>query len=78
LTGDPARDARYWQGSIGTQGMHILFIAESDNAGTTLPTTEIDAFQRMVVLHQQTASVGDRYARWVEFPLVTATRPVGA
>jgi hypothetical protein len=42
--------ARFTQGSIGTHGMHLLLIADSDNAATTLPLTEINAEQRIVVL----------------------------
>ena len=32
----------FYQGDIGTHGVHIEFIADSDNALTTLPLTEID------------------------------------
>ncbi|HVM39264.1 MAG TPA: hypothetical protein VM618_00650, partial [Acidimicrobiia bacterium] len=41
---------RLWQGSIGTHGLHLLLITESDNANTTLPVTEIDSTQRIVAL----------------------------
>ena len=40
--GDPptARD-RFYQGSIGTHGLHLLFLVDSDNARQTVPLTEI-------------------------------------
>ncbi|MGH2730515.1 MAG: hypothetical protein ACRDJI_07875, partial [Actinomycetota bacterium] len=67
----PEGDAQYFQGSIGTHGVHILLIAESDNAHTTLPLTEIDTEQRMVVLPPTLANVGETYGRHTEKPLVT-------
>ncbi len=66
LTDNPRR---FWQGSIGTHGMHILLIADSDNAHTTLPITEIDSEQRMVVLPPTLDNVGERYGRGFEKPL---------
>ena len=71
--GDPSsivpRDNLY-QGSIGTHGIHIELIADSDNALTTVPLTEIDAESRIVVLPGQQPNVGERYGRSVEKPLV--------
>lgn len=67
---------RFYQGSIGTHGVHILVIADSDNAGTTLPITEIDTEQRAVILpgnHQ--GSVGEAYGRHTEKPLVAVAHP---
>lgn len=66
-------DPRFWQGSIGTHGVHLLLIAESDNAGGTVPLTEIDSEQRAVVLPGDPGNVGDRYGRAHEKPLVIAT-----
>src|SRR3712207_5364071 len=42
--GDPAvpdGDQRFWQGSIATHGLHLLFVVDSDNARQTVPTNEI-------------------------------------
>src|SRR3954463_10605304 len=36
-TAVPAGDPRYFQGSIGTHGVHILFFADTDNARQTVP-----------------------------------------
>ena len=72
---DREGDERYFQGSIGTHGVHILFIAESDNAYQTVPLTEIDSEQRVVVLPPGTSNVGERYGRFVEFPLVARAVP---
>ena len=68
-------DARFWQGSIGTHGVHILVIAESDNAHSTVPVTEIDSEQRMVVLPGDQGNVGDAYGRAPEKPLVITASP---
>jgi hypothetical protein len=70
--------ARFTQGSIGTHGMHLLLIADSDNAATTLPLTEINAEQRMVVLPPTLENVGERYGRGFEKPLVAVARPLEA
>ncbi len=72
---DPAGPRKFWQGDIGTHGLHLLFIAESDNAATTLPLTEIDSEQRMVVLPGGVGNVGERYGRSVEYPLRVAVAP---
>ncbi|MFP5352723.1 MAG: hypothetical protein ACLGIB_09190 [Actinomycetota bacterium] len=66
---------RFYQGSIGTHGIHILLIGDSDNAGTTLPITEIDNEQRMVVLPGRQGNVGETYGRHTEKPLVAVAHP---
>ena len=71
VNGDP----QYFQGSIGTHGVHILVIADSDNAGTTAPLTEIDSEQRMVVLPGRQGNVGEAYGRHTEKPLVAIATP---
>ena len=71
----PEGDPRYYQGSIGTHGVHILLIADSDNAHTTAPVTEIDSDQRIVVLPSTFDNVGELYGRQPEKPLVAAARP---
>ncbi|MEA2453162.1 MAG: hypothetical protein QOG04_1872 [Actinomycetota bacterium] len=74
-TPPPEGDAHFWQGSIGTHGIHILAIADSDNAGMTIPLTEIDAEQRVVVLESDPGNVGDTYGRQNEKPLLVVARP---
>jgi hypothetical protein len=71
--GDPAGDPRYFQGDIGTHGVHILMIAESDNARQTVPLTEIVSEQRMVFLPGDQGNVGEQYGRSFEKPLVAST-----
>ena len=71
----PEGDPRYYQGSIGTHGVHILLITDSDNAATTVPLTEIDGDQRLVVLPPQEGNVGELYGRGTEKPLVAIARP---
>ena len=57
---------RFYQGSIGTHGLHILLIADSDNARQTVPLTEIVAEQRMVMLPgERDGTAGERYGRGV-------------
>jgi hypothetical protein len=76
LTGDPALDARYWQGDVATHGLHIQLIADSDNAAQTVPVDEIVSEQRMVVLHPNQGNVGEQHGRGtVEFPLAATARP---
>ena len=66
----------FWQGSIGTSGIHILAVAESDNLFTTLPVTEIGAEQRIVLLPPTLDNVGDRYGRAFSQPLVVVATPL--
>jgi hypothetical protein len=70
--------ARFYQGSIGTHGMHLLAIVDSDNAFLPVPLTEIAATQRMVVLPPTDDNVGERYGRGFEKPLVAAAVPYDA
>jgi hypothetical protein len=71
-------DERFWQGSIGTHGLHILFLADSDNARQPVPLTEIVSDWDMVMLPpSQTLdkagnpiNVGESYGRELEKPLV--------
>ena len=75
MLGDEFGDERYFQGDIGTHGLHLLVVAESDNAALTVPTTEIVSEQRMVVLPGSQGNVGDRYGHPNEFPLVAVVIP---
>jgi hypothetical protein len=71
--GQPDGSAKYFQGDIATHGLHILTIAESDNARQTVPLTEIVAEQRMVFLPGDQGNVGEQYGRSFEKPLVATT-----
>ncbi len=71
-----AGDDRYYQGDIGTHGLHLLFQVESDNARQTVPIDEIVSEQRMVMLPGRQGNVGEQYGREFEKPLVTrVSRP---
>ena len=76
--GDPLhlmpRD-RFFQGAIGTHGVHIELIADSDNLLLTVPLTEISSDQRIVLLPGRQPNVGERYGRGVEKPLVAVALP---
>jgi hypothetical protein len=77
---DPAYAAdlgsrRFFQGSIGTHGLHLLTVVDSDNLFLPLPLTEIDVEQRMVVLPPQGRNVGEVYGREFEKPLVATVAP---
>ena len=61
---------QYFQGDIGTHGVHIELIADSDNAATTEPIDEIDSDLRRVVLPGARGNVGEQYGRGTEKPLV--------
>jgi hypothetical protein len=74
--GLPDGSERFFQGSIGTHGLHILFLVDSDNARQTVPLTEIVAEQRMVMLPgQRGAEAGEAYGRGFEKPLVAVSTP---
>ena len=69
-------DDHFFQGDIGTHGLHLLFQVESDNARQTVPIDEIVSEQRMVMLPGQQGNVGEQYGREFEKPLVTrVSRP---
>jgi hypothetical protein len=71
--GDPANVSpadHLYQGDIGTHGIHVELIADSDNALMTVPLTEIDSEARIVVLAGQRGNVGEQYGRGTEKPLV--------
>ena len=69
--GVPDGSDRFFQGSIGTHGIHLLAIADSDNARLTVPLTEVAAQWRMVMLPgRRDGSVGEQYGRGFEKPLL--------
>jgi hypothetical protein len=76
--GDARGDQRFWQGDIGTHGLHLLFQAESDNARQTVPIDEIVSDWDFVMLPPSQAldaggrpkNVGEQYGRPLEKPLV--------
>jgi hypothetical protein len=76
--GLPDGSERFFQGSIGTHGLHILLIADSDNLRLTVPLTEIVGEQRMVMLPGDPGNVGERYGQGFERPLVPVVTPVTA
>jgi hypothetical protein len=63
-------DQQYYQGDIGTHGLHLMFQLESDNARQQVPIDEIVSEQRMVMLPGQQANVGEQYGREFEKPMV--------
>jgi len=73
--GAPEGSDRFFQGSIATHGLHLLFLVDSDNARLTYPVNEIVAEQRMVMLPGDPGNVGERYGRGFEKPLVTTVGP---
>ncbi len=69
-------DPRFYQGDIGTHGVHLLFQADSDNARQTVPLDEIVTEQRQVFLRGDPGNVGEKYGRAFEKPLLeTVTDP---
>ena len=69
-------DPSFYQGSIGTHGLHLLLLVDSDNARSTVPITEIVSEQRQVFLPgDQGGPVGEAYGRNFEKPLVAAVTP---
>jgi hypothetical protein len=72
--GPTASDDHFFQGDIGTHGLHLLFLADSDNARQTVPLTEIVSNWQMVMLPGDQGNVGERYGRSFEKPLVSVVR----
>jgi hypothetical protein len=70
-------DRRYYQGDIGTHGLHLMFQLESDNARQQVPIDEIVSDQRMVLLPGQQGNVGEQYGREFEKPLVVQVQQGG-
>jgi hypothetical protein len=70
-------DQQYFQGDIGTHGVHLLFEVESDNARQEVPIDEIVSEQRIVMLPGLQGNVGEKYGREFEKPLVVRVAPVG-
>jgi hypothetical protein len=68
--GDPKGSDHYFQGSIGTHGLHLLFLVDSDNARLTIPTTEIVSNWQMTMLPGDPGNVGEQYGRSFEKPLL--------
>ena len=66
---------RYFQGDIGTHGLHVMMIADSDNAQMTVPVDELDSEQIQVILPGRQDNVGEAYGRAFEKPLVTTEAP---
>jgi hypothetical protein len=57
--GLPDGTDKYFQGDIGTQGVHLLFTGDSDNARQTVPIDQIVSQQDLVMLPgDQSGSVG--------------------
>jgi hypothetical protein len=74
--GLPEGSDHYYQGSIGTHGLHLLFLVDSDNARQTVPLDEIVSQWQMVMLPgQRDATAGEQYGRSFEKPLATAVLP---
>jgi hypothetical protein len=70
----PGGDDHFWQGDIGTHGLHLLFLADSDNARQTVPVDEIVSQWQMAFLRGNPGNVGERYGRSFEKPLVATVQ----
>jgi hypothetical protein len=71
----PQGDVRYFQGDIGTHGLHVVFIVDSDNAYQTVPVDELDSEQLQVILPGRQKNVGEAYGRSFEEPLIALAVP---
>ena len=73
--GIPDGSDKFFQGSIGTHGVHILFLVDSDNARQTVPISEIVSEQRMVMLPGDPGNVGAQYGTAFDRPLTPVAEP---
>ena len=69
----PVENDRFFQGDIGTHGVHLLFQVDSDNGRQTVPIDEIVVEHRQVFLPGDPGNVGEQYGRSFEKPLLTTT-----
>jgi hypothetical protein len=68
----PQGDIRYFQGDVGTHGLHLLFNTESDNADATVPIDEVDAVDHQIVLPGDQPDVGAAYTSQYTVPFGVA------
>jgi hypothetical protein len=73
--GAPNDSDHFYQGSIGTHGVHLMFLVDSDNARMTVPVTEIIQEWNMVMLPGNPGNVGEVYGRQLEKPLIGVETP---
>jgi hypothetical protein len=74
--GQPNSDPRFFQGSIATHGVHLLFIADSDNARQTVPIDEVVSEQDMVMLPgAQPGEVGAGVGQTFDKPVEPSVGP---
>jgi hypothetical protein len=76
----PGGNDQFWQGDIGTHGLHLLFQADSDNARLTQPIDEIVSDWDLVMLpptQENQGNVGEKYGRPLEKPLVSVVSDQG-
>ncbi|HMC68712.1 MAG TPA: hypothetical protein VKJ07_06115, partial [Mycobacteriales bacterium] len=83
--GMPDGSDKYFQGDIGTQGVHLLFTGDTDNARQTVPIDQIVSLQDLVMLPgdqskavgggQPAGAVGQAFGQSFSQPLQTQTRP---
>jgi hypothetical protein len=71
----PEGDIRWFQGDVGTHGLHIEFVGEADNAQLTVPVDEVDSDQHQVVLPPRQGNVGQAYANGIQVPLQAVVTP---
>ena len=65
-----ANGAEFYQGDIGTHGLHLMFQLDSDNARQTVPVDEIVSENRMALLAPNQPNVGEAYGRGFEKPVL--------
>ena len=81
--GPPDGSDTYFQGDIGTQGVHLLFLGDTDNARQTVPIDQVVSQQDLVMLPgdqsqaagagQSGGFVGQAYGQAFQQPLRTQT-----
>lgn len=73
----PQGDVRYFEGDVGTHGLHLLFTSDTDNADLTTAVDEADSVDHEVVLPPDEGNVGDAYSSAATIPVVTVVTPFG-
>jgi hypothetical protein len=73
----PQGDVRYFEGDVGTHGLHLLFTSDTDNADQSVALDEVDSVDHQVVLPPHQGDVGAAYSAQFTLPLLTTVSPFG-
>jgi hypothetical protein len=71
----PQGDVRYYQGDVGTHGLHMILTSDSDNAYSTVPLDEIDAVDSWLILPPEEPNIGSQASQPFLTPIEGVATP---